>query len=73
MILSNLRSVEHGIETGHLVYLHGSHLKDLCNLVHRRKSQEVIVLLLSDEQDGDDSGGFVVVRVLLEESFDGSV
>ena len=73
MIFSDLCSVEHSVETGHLVNLHGCHLKDLGNLVHCGKSQEVIVLLLSDKQNRDDTGRFVVVWVLLEKSFDGGV
>ena len=70
MIFSDLCSVEHSVETGHLVNLHGCHLKDLGNLVHCGKSQEVVVLLLSDKQNRDDTGRFVVVWVLLEKSFD---
>ena len=73
MVLANLCSVEHGVEGGDLVDLHGGHLEDLGSLVHGGKREEVIVLLLSDEQDWDDGRGLVVVGVLGKELLNGCV
>ena len=49
VILANLRPVEHGIESGDFIHLHGGHFENLCCLVHGRECQEVIVLLLGNE------------------------
>jgi hypothetical protein len=53
VVLSDLGAVEHGVETGHLVDLHWSHLENLGDLVHCGESEEVVVLLLSDEKSWD--------------------
>ena len=53
-------AVEHGVETGYLVDLHGSHVENLGDLVHRRESEVVLVLLLRYEEQGDDCGVLVV-------------
>jgi len=53
MILADLGAVEHGVEGGDLVDLHGLHVEDLRDLVHRRESQKVIVLLLCNKQSRD--------------------
>ncbi len=73
MVLADLRSIEHSVERGNLIDLHGGHLEDLGDLVHSRQSQEVIVLLLSDEKSGDHAAGLVVVGVLGLELFNGGV
>ncbi len=73
MVLANLGSVEHRVEAGDLVNLHGRHLEDLSSLMHGRERQEVVVLLLSDEQDGDASRGLIVVGVLGQQVLDGSI
>jgi hypothetical protein len=54
MILANLSSIEHSIETGNFINLHWNHIQDLGNLVHCSKSEEVSVLLLSDHENWDD-------------------
>ena len=51
VILTKSGPVEHGIERGNLVDLHGFHFQNLSDFVHCRKCQEIVVLLLSDEQD----------------------
>jgi len=38
MVLSKFCSIEHSIETGHLIYLHWFHLENLSNLVHSGQS-----------------------------------
>ena len=73
VVLADLGSVEHGVEGGDFVDLHGGHLEDLGGLVHGREGQEVVVLLLCNEQDGDDCGRLVVVGVLGQELLNGSV
>jgi len=55
MVLSDLGTVEHSVETSDFVDLHGSHFEDLCNLVHGRQSQKVVVLFLGNEKSGDTS------------------
>lgn len=60
MVLADLGAVEHGIERGDFVDLHGSHVEDLGDLVHGGEGQEVVVLLLRDEE-GRDAGGLLVV------------
>ena len=51
VILAESGSVEHGIERGDLVDLHGFHFQNLSDFVHSRKCKEIVVLLLSDEKD----------------------
>lgn len=73
VVLADLGAVEHRVEGSDLVDLHGGHLEDLCNLVHRGQGQEVVVLLLSDEQDRNAARRLVVVRVLGLKRLDGGV
>ena len=73
MVLANLCPVEHGVERGDFIDLHGGHLEDLGSLVHSRQSQEVVVLLLGDEKHGDHGAALVVVRVLVKELLDSCV
>ena len=67
MVLSDFCSVEHSVERCNLVYLHGCHLQNLGDFIHRRESQEVVVLLLSDEESRYNGGRFVVVGVLFHQ------
>ena len=60
VILSDLGAVEHGVEGGDLVDLHGLHVEDFGDLVHCGESQEVIVLLLCDKE-GRDACGLLIV------------
>ena len=70
VVLSNSGTVEHGVKSSDLVHLHGRHLEDLGNLVHRRERQEIVVLLLSDKKRRDAGRALVVVGVLLQKRLD---
>ena len=61
VILADLGPIEHGVEGGDLVDLHGLHIEDLGDFVHCGESEEVIVLLLRDEQ-GRDACRLLIVR-----------
>ena len=67
VILSDLGSVEHRVERGNLVHLHGLHVQDLSDLVHGGECEEVVVLFLSDEQSRDACALLVVARVLIQQ------
>jgi len=73
VVLAHSGSVEHGVEGGDLIHLHGSHLQNLGSLVHRRQSQKVVVLLLSDEQHGNTRRRLVIVRELIQQNVNGLV
>jgi hypothetical protein len=53
VVFAYFGSVEHRVEGGNLIDLHGRHFKNLGDLVHGRESKEIVVLLLSDEQGRD--------------------
>ena len=55
VVLADLGSVEHGVESGDFVNLHRGHLEDLGGFVHSRQGQEVVVLLLRNEEHGNNS------------------
>lgn len=67
VVLSNSGPVEHSIETGDFVHLHGNHLKNLGHFVHGGQGEEVVVLFLSHHEEGDAGGVLVVGRVLSQD------
>lgn len=54
MELSDPFAVEHGVEGGHLVYVHFVDLRDFSHLSHGGQGEEVVVLLLGQVQERND-------------------
>mmetsp|Transcript_18880 Transcript_18880/g.29535 ORF Transcript_18880/g.29535 Transcript_18880/m.29535 type:complete len:230 (-) Transcript_18880:179-868(-) len=76
VVLANLIPVVHGVEGGNLVYTHGGHVEDHCNLVHSRdwnpasasKIRHVFCLLLGQVQERHDCRTLVVGWILLQDN-----
>mmetsp|Transcript_4517 Transcript_4517/g.9338 ORF Transcript_4517/g.9338 Transcript_4517/m.9338 type:complete len:244 (+) Transcript_4517:559-1290(+) len=63
VVLTDLIPVVHCVESGHLIHTHGSHTRDLSNLVHGADRQPLI-LVLGKPKKGHDGRLLTSLRVL---------
>lgn len=66
-VLSDGLAVEHGVESGDLVYAHRRHLEELGDIVHDRDRDPTRVLALTEVEQWDDGGLLVLLGVVRDD------